>query len=225
MKDACQLCCASISPPSVIFISCIAETLKVLHINPALRGTASRNKLYHQCLHRRFKPVTLYAIVTFPKALYVLESLHYRTRSFLSPQSLIFSFPSIHPSRSVLSTRLLLPSCAVRAQKPGLNVSACHRTEHYGTAELNSGSEPHCPALEAGIGIVIGHMGFGGVVLACPLVDLLGLSQPTQRMTVEFWDWTTFQLSPFTYCSKMVHELFTVEPSVQDILNVTSLWS
>lgn len=134
----------------------------MLQINPALRGTASRNKLYHQCLHRRFKLVTLYAIVTFPKALYVLESLHYRMRSFLSPLSLIFSFPSIHPSLSVLSPRLPLPSCAVTAQKPGLNVSTCHRTEHYGTAELNSGSQPRCPALEAGIGIVIGHMGFGG---------------------------------------------------------------
>lgn len=102
MLASCAVSC--ISPPSVIFISCIAETLKVLQINPALRGTASRNKLYHQCLHRRFKLVTLYAIVTFPKALYVLESLHYRTRSFLPPQSLIF--PSIHPSLSVLSPRL-----------------------------------------------------------------------------------------------------------------------
>lgn len=77
-------------------------------------------------------------------------------------------------------------------------------------AELNTGSEPLCPALEASIGIVIGHMGFGGVVLACPLVDLLGFSQPTQQVTVGFEDWTTFQLSPFTYCSKVVAKLITM---------------
>lgn len=91
-------------------------------------------------------------------------------------------------------------------------------------AELNTGSEPLGPALEGGIGIAIGHMGLrGGVVLACPLVDLLGLSQPTQRVTVEFWDWTTFQLSPFTYCSKMVHNRITMEQSLRYILIVTSL--
>lgn len=74
-------------------------------------------------------------------------------------------------------------------------------------AELNTGSEPLGPALEV---CDWSHRLWRGVVLACPLVDLLGLSQPTQRVTVEFWDWTTFQLSPFTYCSKMVHKLITI---------------
>lgn len=82
--------------------------------------------------------------------------------SHLGPSlSLLFSFhPSFLPP-SAPSPRLPLPSRAGTAQQPGLDVWTCLRTEHYSMAELNAGSRPRYPALEASAAIVIGHMGFG----------------------------------------------------------------
>lgn len=122
-----------------------------------------RNKVCHQCLHRQFKLVTLYAIVTFVKALLCpwVPSLQHAVFPPTPVPSFLFSFHPSFPSLSALSPRLPLPSCAVKAQQPGLDVWTCSRKEHYGRAALNTGSEPLCPALEASIAIVIGHMGYG----------------------------------------------------------------
>lgn len=126
-----------------------------------------------------------------------------------------FSFlPSILPCLRY-PLPLLLPSCAVTAQQPGLDVSTCQRTGQHGEAELNAGSEPLCPALA--LGLVTWALGF---VWACPLVDLLGVSQPTQS-DCGLLGLDNVSISPFTYCSKVLPGLITTEQSLQNISIVT----
>lgn len=93
--------------------------------------------------------------------------------SHLGPSLLSSLLLPSHPSPvCAIPTSTTPPSRAGTAQRPGLDVWTCLRTEHYSAAEPSAGSRPRRPASEASAAIVIGHMGFffflGGVVLACP---------------------------------------------------------
>lgn len=137
IKDAWQLCCESTSPCSAIFITSIAEALKVSQINPALSrfGKRGKNHTITASVARQCKPFPLYAIVNFPKALYVLESQQWAAAPpslelFLSrPHSL--SSSSIHPIFLPLPPHPTLPSHVLqqhRIRQPVYTVPACHRT-------------------------------------------------------------------------------------------------
>lgn len=120
--------------------------------------------------------------------------------------SLLFSFlPSIllrlrHPQR------LPLPSRAGTAQRPGLDVWTCLRNG----ALQHGWAERWLPATLPSLGrraqpLWLVTWAFWGFVLSLSFAWSFGLVPAhTQRVTVDFWERTTFQLSPFTYCSKDV---------------------
>lgn len=106
IKDAWQLCCGSISPCSVIFITCIAEALKVPQINPALSrfGEWGKNHTINAYSGFTMQAFLFARYSHFPKSslcpwvpsvrdvpLPLSPSIHPLIPCFLS-------FPSIHPS-------------------------------------------------------------------------------------------------------------------------------
>lgn len=168
---------------------------------------ASRNKVCHQCLHRQFKLVTLYAVVTFLKALLWpwVPSLQDAVFPPTSVPPSLFSSPSIHPSFPRLRHPHVYHSHHVPERRSSQDSMFGHASGRSITAwlswtlALGHAAQPWRRARP--LWLVTWALAF---VLACPLLDLLGLSQPTQRVTMGFWERTTFQLSPFTYCSKDV---------------------